>query len=69
MTYLMYNMDNDRYNRLIQDLDSLSDGDQDALREINQGNFKESLKLLELGDIPNILKVGKDRIGNHPALR
>ncbi len=68
MTYLMYNMDNDRYNRLIQDLDSMSDGDQDALREINQGNFKESLKLLELGDIPNILKVGKDRIGKHPAL-
>ncbi|EGQ42999.1 MAG: FAD dependent oxidoreductase [Candidatus Nanosalina sp. J07AB43] len=70
MTYLMYNMDNDRYNRLIQDLDSLSDNDdQDALRKINQGNFTESLKLLELGDIPNMLKVGKDRIGKHPALR
>ncbi|MFB6174988.1 MAG: FAD-dependent oxidoreductase [Candidatus Nanohalobium sp.] len=69
MTYLMYNMDNDRYDRMIEDLNQLSEENQDALRQINNGDLKKALKLMEIGDVPDLLKVGKDRIGKHPAFR
>ena len=66
MTHMMYRMENDRYDRLIQDM---KNADQDALSELNNGNLVEGLRLMETKDIPTILEVGKDRIGKHPTVK
>jgi digeranylgeranylglycerophospholipid reductase len=66
MTHLMYRMDNERYDRLLQDME---EADGDALSEVNDGNLMRGLSLAEAKDIPTIAEVGKDRIGKHPAVK
>lgn len=66
MTHLMYNMENERYDRLMEDLQNM---EGDSLRELNNGNLHHIIGMIEPGDLENIFKVGKDRIGKHPAVK
>ncbi len=58
MTRLLYLVSNDRYDRLMKDLNS---ADEETLKKANNGNKRAIMKLLHLRDIPTLLKFGKQR--------
>ena len=49
MTRLMYLASNDRYDRLMRDMNEL---DEDTLTAINNGNRRAMRKLVHLSDLP-----------------
>jgi digeranylgeranylglycerophospholipid reductase len=59
MTRLLYLVSNDRYDRLMRDLNS---ADDETLRKANNGSKRAIMKLLHLGDIPTLMKFGRQRI-------
>lgn len=66
MTHLLYNASNERYDRLMNQLNSL---DGDALRNLNKGSIREASKVASFSDIPNIGKVAREKIPEHPVMR
>ncbi|MDZ7689366.1 MAG: NAD(P)/FAD-dependent oxidoreductase [Halobacteriales archaeon] len=59
MTRLLYLVSNDRYDRLMKDLNS---ADDETLKKANNGSKRAIMKLLHLGDIPTLMKFGKQRM-------
>ena len=59
MTRLLYLVSNDRYDRLMRDLNN---ADEDTLRKANNGSKRAIMKLLHLGDIPTLLRFGKQTV-------
>lgn len=57
---LLYLADNDRFDRLMDDLNRLPD---DTLAEANAGNKRAMMKLLHLEDVPQLLTFAKERMG------
>jgi digeranylgeranylglycerophospholipid reductase len=59
MTRLLYLVSNERYDRLMRDL---NDADDETLRKANNGSKRAIMKLLHVGDIPTLLKFGRQRV-------
>ncbi|WP_226004136.1 digeranylgeranylglycerophospholipid reductase [Natrinema salinisoli] len=59
MTQLLYLAPNDRYDRLMRDLQRLDD---DTLAEANKGNVRAITQLLELGDAPLVARLAKQQL-------
>jgi digeranylgeranylglycerophospholipid reductase len=59
MTQLLYLAPNDRYDRLMRDLQRLDD---DTLAEANKGNVRAITQLLELEDAPLVARLAKQRL-------
>mgnify|MGYP006276032883 CR=1 FL=1 len=59
MTELLYLAPNERYDQLMQDLDSVG---EDALAAINGGNIAAFRKLLHLSDLPLLAEFARDRL-------
>lgn len=57
---LLYLADNDRFDRLMRDLNRLPD---ETLAEANNGNKRAIMRLLHLEDLPQLLKFGRERLG------
>jgi len=53
MTRLLYLASNDRYDRLMRDLNEVSDA---TLSAINKGDIRKIIRLLSLGDVPLLWK-------------
>lgn len=66
MTHMIYNAENQRYDRLMEQLDDM---DGDSLRKLNEGNFAEVMEVAQISDIPDIVKVAREKIPEHPAVR
>jgi digeranylgeranylglycerophospholipid reductase len=66
MTHLMYNADNERFDRFMQDLDSM---EGDSLRKLNQGNPLAMMEVLHTSDHRNIRRVAGEKLREHPAVR
>ena len=60
LTELLYLASNPRYDRLMRDL---RESDDETLARANAGDVRAMLRLLHLGDIPTIAKLGRERIG------
>lgn len=60
MTKLLYLADNDRYDRLMQDLNRLGD---DTLAKANRGNVRAISNLLGLEDVPLLAQFAKQEFG------
>lgn len=65
MTHIMYNMDNERYDQLLEDLNRM---DGESLRKLNQGSILTGLKAVKASDVPDIASIGKERLGKHPKV-
>ncbi len=61
LTELMYLASNDRYDRLMRDLNA---ADDDTLGRANEGDKRAMLSLLHLDDIPALLKMARERIAS-----
>lgn len=59
MAKLLYLVSNDRYDRLMEDLNR---ADDETLRKANEGSKRAIMKLLHLGDIKTLAKLGKQRV-------
>ena len=59
LTELMYLASNDRYDRLMRDLNA---ADGDTLAAANAGDKRAMLSLLHLDDIPTLVKLARERI-------
>ena len=57
---LLYLADNDRFDRLMADLNRLPD---DTLAKANAGNKRAIMKLLHAEDLPQLVKFAKERLG------
>ncbi len=66
MTHLLYNADNERYDDLMDKLESL---EGDSLRRLNEGSIKQAFKVMQISDIGNISHVARDKIPEHPLAR
>ncbi|RQG97847.1 digeranylgeranylglycerophospholipid reductase [Natrarchaeobius chitinivorans] len=60
MTKLLYLAENDRYDRLMQDLNR---ADDDTLAKANRGDFLSIAKILELGDLPLLSRLARWELG------
>jgi digeranylgeranylglycerophospholipid reductase len=60
LTELLYLAPNDRYDALLADLNRLDD---DTLQRANEGDTRAILKLLRVTDIPQLAKLGRERLG------
>ncbi|ELZ00109.1 digeranylgeranylglycerophospholipid reductase [Natrialba asiatica] len=60
MTKLLYLADNDRYDRLMQDLNRLDD---DTLAKANRGNVRAISQLVGLEDVPLLAQFAKQEFG------
>ena len=60
LTRLLYLAPNDRYDRLMRDLQR---ADEDTLTKANQGEKASMMKLLHLSDLPLLAKFAKERLG------
>jgi digeranylgeranylglycerophospholipid reductase len=60
LTQLMYLASNDRYDRLLRDLDRL---DPDTLTKANRGDRLAVARLLHLDDLPLLAEFAKRRLG------
>lgn len=59
LTELMYLASNDRYDRLMHDLNA---ADGDTLAAANAGNKRAMLSLLHTGDLPSLVKLARERL-------
>jgi len=59
MTDMLYLAPNDRYDRLLADLNSLDD---ETLARANKGSWRAIAKLLHAGDLPILARFAKDRL-------
>ncbi|PSQ20069.1 FAD-dependent oxidoreductase [Halobacteriales archaeon QS_8_69_26] len=59
LTELLYLASNDRYDTLMKDLKR---ADQATLSGANSGSKRALLKLLHLGDLPDLVKLGRERL-------
>ncbi len=59
MTEILYMASDDRYDELMADLNRLDD---ETLSKANQGDKRAIMKLLQLSDIPELLKWAKQRL-------
>jgi digeranylgeranylglycerophospholipid reductase len=66
MTHLIYNADNDRYDRLLEDLDQM---DGESLGKLTQGNPRAMMKVLHLSDQSKFRQIASERLREHPAVR
>lgn len=57
---LLYLADNDRFDRLMADLNRLPN---DTLARANAGDKRAIMRLLHLEDLPELVKFGKERLG------
>ncbi|PSP75061.1 FAD-dependent oxidoreductase [Halobacteriales archaeon QS_1_68_20] len=61
MTHLLYYAPNERYDRLMRDLNRM---DQDTLAQANQGNKRAIAKLLHLSDLPMLASFAREYYGS-----
>ncbi len=59
MTRLLYFASNDRYDRLLADLDRL---DEDTLAKANRGSKRAIARLVHVGDVPLLAKFARQRL-------
>jgi digeranylgeranylglycerophospholipid reductase len=60
MTQLLYLAPNDRYDRLLRDLNR---ADEDTLRRVNQGDIMAIRKVVHLSDLPLLARFARQRLG------
>jgi hypothetical protein len=65
MTHIMYRMNNQRYDQLMEDL---KQSRQDKISQLNNGNLLKGISLMKIRDLPNIAEVTKNRIPQHPKI-
>jgi digeranylgeranylglycerophospholipid reductase len=60
LTRLMYLAPNDRYDRLLRDLNRL---DEDTLHKVNSGDKLAIARVLHLDDLPLLAEFARQRLG------
>jgi digeranylgeranylglycerophospholipid reductase len=60
MTQLLYLAPNERYDRLMADLQAT---DEDTLEQVNNGNRLAMRNLMHLSDLPLLARFARDRLG------
>jgi digeranylgeranylglycerophospholipid reductase len=65
MTHIMYRMDNQRYDQLMEDLNQ---SPKNKISELNNGKLLQGITLMKLKDLPTIAEVAKNRVQQHPKI-